>query len=146
MTFILVPDLQNDIRQYIPLSSFGFYTGGHLIVKISEFALQHGEENKVVSDFPPQNQYRFSAIQYRRLTFIFQFGLSLDKTVSDAMRQNTDLHQDRCFLEDKNLVLPTNEPALFFIMNFKRKEVMVNCSKNWRNMDVFSEFHNAHRK
>lgn len=43
---------QNDIRQYIPLSSFGFYEGGHLIVKISEFALLHGQDSKVVSDFP----------------------------------------------------------------------------------------------
>lgn len=60
------------------------------------------------------------------------------------MRQNTDLHQDRCFLEDKNLVLPTNEPALFFIMDFKKLEVKVNCTKNWRNMDVFPDFHNNH--
>lgn len=48
-----------------------------------------------------------------------QFGLSLDKTISDAMRQNTDLHQDRCFLEEsKAMMMPTNEPALFFVMNF----------------------------
>lgn len=80
------------------------------------------------------------------MTFKFQFGLSLDKTVSDAMRQNTDLHQDKCFLEDKNLVLPTNEPALFFIMDFKRLEVKVNCSKNWRNMNVYSDFHNENSK
>lgn len=41
---------QNDIRSYIPLSSFGFYERGHLIVKISEFALQHGQEKQVVSN------------------------------------------------------------------------------------------------
>lgn len=52
------------------------------------------------------------------------------------MRQNTDLHQDRCFLEDKNIIPPTNEPALFFIMDFKHLEVKVNCSKNWRNMNI----------
>lgn len=60
------------------------------------------------------------------------------------MRQNTDLHQDKCFLEDKNLVLPTNEPALFFIMDFAKKEVKVNCSRNWRNMNVYQTFKNGH--
>lgn len=59
------------------------------------------------------------------------------------MRQNTDLHQDKCFLEDKNLVLPTNEPALFFIMDFKKKEVRIECSKNWRNMNV-AEAYSSH--
>ena len=55
------------------------------------------------------------------------------------MRQNTDLHQDKCFLEDKNLDL-TNEPALFFIMDFKNNKVKVNCSKNWHNMNVYGGF------
>ena len=45
--FFLRP--QNDNRQYIPLSSFGFYEKGHLIVKITEFALQLGRTNLVVS-------------------------------------------------------------------------------------------------
>jgi hypothetical protein len=56
------------------------------------------------------------------------------------MRQNTDLHQDKCFLEDRSL--PTNEPALFFIMDFTKSVVTVNCSKNWRNMNVFNDFYN----
>lgn len=60
------------------------------------------------------------------------------------MRQNTDLHQDKCFLEEKNLVLPTNEPALFFIMDFKNNVVKVNCSKNWRNMNVYPDLRNEH--
>lgn len=71
---------------------------------------------------------------------IFQFGLSLDKTVSDAMRQNTDLHQDRCFLEDRSLMPLTSEPALFFIMDFAKLQVKVNCSKNWRNINVYNNF------
>lgn len=41
--------IQNDIRQYIPLSTFGFYQHGWLMVEIKEFALQHGAENKIVS-------------------------------------------------------------------------------------------------
>lgn len=56
------------------------------------------------------------------------------------MRQNTDLHQDKCFLEDRNLVLPMNEPALFFVMDFEKKELKVNCSKNWRNMNFALNF------
>lgn len=47
------------------------------------------------------------------------FGLSLDRTLSDAMSQNVDLHQDRCFLEDRNLIAQTNEPTLLFTMDFK---------------------------
>lgn len=62
------------------------------------------------------------------------------------MRQNTDLHQDKCFLEDRNLVLPTNEPALFFIMDFRKLEVKVNCSKNWKNMNVYKDYSNEHSK
>ncbi|KAG5676752.1 hypothetical protein PVAND_006561 [Polypedilum vanderplanki] len=112
-------EIRNDIRQYISLSSFGFYKNAHLIVKISEFRLVHGQENKI-------------------------FGLSLDKTVSDAMRQNTDLHQDRCFLDEKNLMMPISEPTLFFVMNFKKEKVLVNCSRNWQNMNIYEEFKNLH--
>ncbi|KAL7040319.1 hypothetical protein ACKWTF_000356 [Chironomus riparius] len=108
-------EIKNDIRQYISLSSFGFYKQAHLIVRVSEFKLLHGQDNSV-------------------------FGLSLDKTVSDAMRQNTDLHQDRCFLEEKNLIMPTNEPVVFFIMNFHTEKVTINCSRNWHNMDIFPDF------
>lgn len=60
------------------------------------------------------------------------------------MRQNTDLHQDRCFLEDRNM--PTNEPAVFFIMDFKKNEVIINCSKNWRNMDIYEKWTSNHSK
>lgn len=62
------------------------------------------------------------------------------------MRQNTDLHQDKCFLEERNIALPTNEPALFFIMDFRRLRVNVSCSRNWRNMNVYGEFKNENSK
>jgi hypothetical protein len=57
------------------------------------------------------------------------------------MRQNTDLHQDKCFLEERTM--PTNEPALFFIMNFKTKKVVINCSRNWMNMDISEDYQNS---
>lgn len=63
-----------------------------------------------------------SRINLLNIFNFFQFGLSLDKTISDAMRQNTDLHQDRCFLEENKAMMPTNEPALFFVMNFKEEK------------------------
>lgn len=37
------------MNKNLQLSSFGFYKKAHLIVKISEFKLFHGQENEIVS-------------------------------------------------------------------------------------------------
>lgn len=47
-----------------------------------------------------------------------QFGLSLDKTMTDAMNPYLDSHQDRCILEE----LAANQrsgPIVYFIMDLK---------------------------
>lgn len=51
---------------------------------------------------------------------IFQFGLSLDRTLSDAMNPYLDSHQDKCILEEP-VGQQTSGPIVFFLMDLKDK-------------------------
>lgn len=42
---------QNDERRYIALSSFGFYQGGILDVKLSNFQIDPGQQESIVSQY-----------------------------------------------------------------------------------------------
>ncbi|CAD7090007.1 unnamed protein product [Hermetia illucens] len=103
-------EVRDDTRPYIALSTFGFYQGGILDVKLSSFQVQPGQENKV-------------------------FGLSLDRTLSDAMNPYLDSHQDKCILEEP-VGQQTSGPIVFFLMDLKNKTVHVNCSADW-NIRIF---------
>lgn len=45
----LLVSFQDDMRQYIPLSSFGFYAGGVLDVRLSDFRTEPDLDQKMVT-------------------------------------------------------------------------------------------------
>ncbi|KXJ76230.1 hypothetical protein RP20_CCG010060 [Aedes albopictus] len=106
-------EVRDDIRRYIPLSTFGFYPGGILDVKLSNFLVI------------PHSEYNI-------------YGLSLDKTLSDAMNPYLDTHQDNCILQEPISSLRSG-PILFFIMDLRREVVYLNCSSEWQNTHIYKD-------
>ncbi|KAF4532212.1 hypothetical protein B566_EDAN002275 [Ephemera danica] len=105
----------NDYRRYIALSTFGFYKGGVLEVKLENFHVDDFNDN-------------------------YMFGFSLDRTVSDAMNPYLDNHQETCLLQktisrDSN----NNGAILYFILDFKQSLLRVNCSKDLKNVRIYKD-------
>lgn len=49
-----------------------------------------------------------------------QFGLTLDKTMSDAMNPFIDDHQDRCILQE-SISSQNHGPIAYLMMDFKNQ-------------------------
>lgn len=49
-----------------------------------------------------------------------QFGLTLDKTMSDAMNPFIDDHQDRCILQE-SIASQNHGPIAYLMMDFKNQ-------------------------
>ena len=109
--------IENDRRQFIPLSTFGFYTGGKLQVNMTGFKMDKkaavgGKDDMVV-------------------------GFSIDKTVSDALNPYVQATETQCIL--------TKQPAekekagiLRFTLDFENKRTVIRCSKNIRSITILA--------
>uniref|UniRef100_A0A182SWT0 GOST seven transmembrane domain-containing protein n=1 Tax=Anopheles maculatus TaxID=74869 RepID=A0A182SWT0_9DIPT len=106
-------EVRDDFRRYILLSTFGFYAGGVLDVRVSHFRVDPGTEENM-------------------------FGLSLDKTMSDSMNPYLDSHQDKCILTEP-VAVQSNGPIVFFKMDLKQNVVHVSCSKDWQNIHLYKD-------
>ncbi|XP_035894549.1 protein GPR107 [Anopheles stephensi] len=106
-------EVRDDFRRYILLSTFGFYAGGVLDVRVSHFRVDPGTEDNM-------------------------FGLSLDKTMSDSMNPYLDSHQDKCILTEP-VAVQSNGPIVFFKMDLKQNVVHVSCSKDWQNIHLYKD-------
>ncbi|EDW00138.1 protein GPR107 [Drosophila grimshawi] len=106
-------EVRNDMRPYIALSTFGFYTNGHLDVQLSMLTIDDEQSTDL-------------------------FGLSLDKTTIDQLNPYLDSHQNKCILEEP----PSNQksgPILFFVLDLKELKVRVQCSPEWVNKHVYKD-------
>lgn len=108
--------IYNDRRQYIPLSTFGFYTGGKLQVNMTGFHLQETDMKLLTSEE-------------------LVMGFSIDKTVSDATNPYVQATEKQCILKKQ---LADNEKAgiLRFTLNFKTGYTDIKCSKNIRSITI----------
>ncbi|KAH8303967.1 hypothetical protein KR044_007517 [Drosophila immigrans] len=107
-------EVRNDMRPYIALSTFGFYTNGHLDVQLSRLTFADDQATSGL------------------------FGLSLDKTTIDQLNPYLDSHQTKCILEEP----PNNQksgPILFFVLDLNELKVRVHCSPEWVNMHVYKD-------
>ncbi|KAL5277888.1 GPR107 family protein [Megaselia abdita] len=107
-------EVKNDERKYIALSTFGFYQGGILDVKLSNFQIDPGQQGSI-------------------------FGLSLDKTTTDVMNPYLDSHQDNCILEEPRDSQSRSGPIVFFMMDLKNLVVHVNCTSSWKNNHIYKD-------
>lgn len=64
------------------------------------------------------------------------FGLSLDKTMTDAMNPYLDTHQDRCILEE-TAASQTHGPIMFFEMVPAENVTKISCSKDWKSLHIY---------
>ncbi|XP_044731756.1 protein GPR107 [Chrysoperla carnea] len=99
-------EIRNDVRRYIALSTFGFYKGGYLDVKLKNFRVKPEDETS-------------------------KFGFSLDRTMNDAMNPYLDSHQENCLLQN----FPSNghdSSVVYFTLNFKSLKLDLNCSEQLR--------------
>ncbi|KAH8238430.1 hypothetical protein KR032_006812 [Drosophila birchii] len=106
-------EVRNDRRPYIALSTFGFYTNGHLDVQLSKLTIDEEQPTDLL-------------------------GLSLDKTTIDQLNPYLDSHQTKCILEEPPK-LQTSGPILFFVLDLKELKVMVKCSPEWANMHIYKD-------
>ncbi|XP_071446608.1 protein GPR107 isoform X2 [Hetaerina americana] len=104
-------EVQNDVRKYIALSTFGFYEGGLLNVRLINFHAAPFKETAV-------------------------YGFSLDRTVSDAMNPYLDSHQDSCLLQEP-IENNNNGAVIYFTMDFKNKVLQVNCSRDLQMVHIY---------
>lgn len=115
--------IEQDRRHFIPLSTFGFYTGGKLRVNMTRFRipdmdLTHPDKELVV-------------------------GFSIDKTVSDALNPYVQATETQCIL---NKLLAEKEKAgiLRFTLDFAAGKIRIKCSKNIRSITILeSDNHEA---
>ncbi|GAB0092225.1 protein GPR107 [Sergentomyia squamirostris] len=98
-------EVRDDYRRYIALSTFGFFEGGILDVKFLNFQVPVGEEKQ-------------------------QFGLSVDKTLSDAMNPYLDTHQDKCIL-DEPASAQKRGPIIFIKFDLENNATHIDCSRDW---------------
>ncbi|KAH8408871.1 hypothetical protein KR009_002911 [Drosophila setifemur] len=106
-------EVRSDMRPYIALSTFGFYTNGHLDVQLSKLTIDH----EMSTDL---------------------FGLSLDKTTIDQLNPYVDSHQNKCILEEPPQK-QNSGPILFFVLDLKELKVRVKCSPEWSNMHIYKD-------
>jgi len=108
-------NIQEDNRQFIPLSTFGFYTGGKLVVNMTGFHMREEElerEDVVV-------------------------GFSIDKTVSDALNPYVQATESQCILT-KQVAEKEKAGILRFTLDFKNRRTRVKCSKNIRSITILA--------
>ena len=110
--------IENDGRQFIPLSTFGFYTGGKLQVNMTGFKM---DKSKVLIDGNEE----------------MVVGFSIDKTVSDALNPYVQATETQCIL--------TKQPAekekagiLRFTLDFEKNRTVIRCSKNIRSITILA--------
>ncbi|GFY39266.1 protein GPR107 [Trichonephila inaurata madagascariensis] len=105
--------LNNDVRSYFRISTFGFLNGGKLEVHL---------------------QYLTFSPKYNP-----KLGLTLTKTVSDSITPYMDL-QNKCFLADDALTTDGNVQIVSFLLDLKNNELLVNCSALLPFLDIKSNF------
>jgi len=106
--------IENDRRQFIPLSTFGFYTGGKLQVNMTGFKMpdKAGKDETVV-------------------------GFSIDKTVSDALNPYVQATETQCILT-KQPAEKEKAGILRFTLDFEKKRTVIRCSKNIRSITILA--------
>jgi hypothetical protein len=106
--------INRDARRSIPLSTFGFYSGGMLTVNLTVF------ESDLASSIDGE------VIQ----------GFSIDKTVSDALNPYVETADTECIL-GKELGEQDEAGILRFILRPKESRTEVMCSKNMQPTQPF---------
>ncbi|XP_023347433.1 protein GPR107 [Eurytemora carolleeae] len=106
--------IENDVRQSIPLSTFGFYQGGNLHVNLSGFHPTDG------------NHYDLKELL---------IGFSIDRTLSDGLNPYMEDPDRECILS-RNIQERDTAGIIRFQLNFNTMMTEIRCSKNVQSIAV----------
>lgn len=107
-------EIQEDVRQSIPLSTFGFYTGGKLTVNLTGLRPSNGPHHSMKD---------------------MLLGFSIDKTVSDALNPYMEAQDTQCILN--RTPADTNSSGIIrFTFNFETNMTEVRCTRNVQSITV----------
>lgn len=97
--------LSDDERHYVELTTFGFFQGGVLDVRMVNFMLPSGL---------PLGEY----------------GFTLDQTANDAINPYLESHSDTCFLKDVNSfgITPQHTTIVFLKLDFANMRLNITCN------------------
>lgn len=104
--------LENDVRRYFSVTTFGFFSGGSLEVTINELTFPTSGANEHV------------------------LGLTLTRTVSDSITPYMESHQNKCMLLDDSLVGDGNVEIVSFLIDLNHSAVVVSCSKLFNSLKI----------
>ena len=129
--------IHNDNRKYIPLSSFGFYTGGISICLKSletffDLKLFEGMLHVRVSGF------HLDSISPNVTSLESVLGFSIDKTVSDTINPYVENTDYSCIL-DKALGEKEKAGIIRFILDFDKGLTRVKCSDNVKSITILDK-------
>lgn len=96
-------NLERDYRRFFPLSTFGFLTGGDLVVNISSFQVDN-----------------LSGV----------YGFTLDRTLSDNVNPYLDGHMTHCTLASPISSQDPSAAIIYFTFDLKQMRVLLNCSRS----------------
>lgn len=107
--------IMDDDRHYVALSTFGFYQGGILDVKLENFML------------PVDKNYGV-------------YGFTLDRTVNDAMSPYLDANMDSCLLQKPVSVVssPQHPAIVYFKMDLENLRMNIECQGDVRALHLYS--------
>ncbi|XP_068625699.1 protein GPR107 [Battus philenor] len=96
--------LTDDERHYVDLTTFGFFQGGVLDVRMINFMLPTGSVSGV-------------------------YGFTLDRTANDAINHYLEAHSQTCFLKESNnsIVSPQHPAIVFLKMDFVNLRLNITC-------------------
>ncbi|XP_014366359.2 protein GPR107 [Papilio machaon] len=96
--------LLDDERHYVDLTTFGFFQGGVLDVRMLNFKLPSGP-------------------------ILGEYGFTLDRTANDAINPYLEAHSDTCFLKESvNSVVSPKHPSIVFLkMDFVNSRLNISC-------------------
>ncbi|CAG9789003.1 unnamed protein product [Diatraea saccharalis] len=97
--------LLDDERHYVELTTFGFFQGGILDVRMVNFMLPSSV---------PRGEY----------------GFTLDRTVNDAINPYLESHSDTCFLKDVDSIgiTPQHTAIVFLKLDFANMRLNITCN------------------
>lgn len=100
--------VEDDVRQEIDLSTFGFLRGGYMVINVTGFQFEN---------IGPSDQL---------------FGFTLDKTVSTGISPYLESKRAECVLKDKSLPKDSSVSLIMFTMDFQN--LRLNISRQGRDL------------
>jgi len=110
--------IENDVRESIPLSTFGFYQGGNLHVNLTNFRPSNGPRHNVKD---------------------LLVGFSIDRTMSDGINPYEERDRNKGCILTRNIEERDTAGIIRFTLNFKTMMTEIRCSNNVQSIAIMKD-------